>query len=44
MGEFIRLTNINELAEGTMKKYQVQGEEILIARIEEKYYAGLVAA
>jgi len=39
MGEFIRLTNINELAEGTMKKYQVQGKEILIARIEGKYYA-----
>ena len=39
MGKLTRLANINDLIEGTMKKYQVQGTEILIARIEGKYYA-----
>jgi 3-phenylpropionate/trans-cinnamate dioxygenase ferredoxin subunit len=39
MGKFIRLANINDLAEGAMKKYPVQGTEILIARIEGIYYA-----
>jgi len=39
MGKLTRIANINDLTEGTMKKYQVQGTEILIARIEGKYYA-----
>ena len=39
MGNLTRLANSNDLAEGTMKKYQVQDKEILIARIEGKYYA-----
>ena len=39
MGKFTRLANSNDLTEGTMKKYQVQDKEILIARIEGKYYA-----
>ena len=34
-----RIANINDLYEGTMKKYQVQETEILIARIGGKYYA-----
>ena len=39
MGKLTRLANINDLTEGTMKKYQLQSKEILIARIEGKYYA-----
>ena len=39
MGKLTRIANINDLTEGTMKKYQVQGKEILIARTEGKYYA-----
>jgi len=39
MGKLTRITNINELTEGTMKKYQVQGTEIMIVRVEGKYYA-----
>ena len=39
MGKLTRLANINDLTEGTMRKYQVQGIDILIARIEGKYYA-----
>jgi nitrite reductase/ring-hydroxylating ferredoxin subunit len=37
MGKLTRIANINDLTEGTMKKYQVQGTEILIVRIEGKY-------
>ena len=39
MGKLTRLANSNDLTEGTMKKYQVQDKEILIARIEGIYYA-----
>ncbi len=39
MGKLIRLANINELAEGTMKKYHVEDKEVLIAKVEGKYYA-----
>jgi 3-phenylpropionate/trans-cinnamate dioxygenase ferredoxin subunit len=39
MGKLIRIANRNDLAAGNMKKYQIQGKEILIARIEGKYYA-----
>jgi 3-phenylpropionate/trans-cinnamate dioxygenase ferredoxin subunit len=39
MGKLTRLADINDLAEGTMKKYQLQDTEILIARINGKYYA-----
>ncbi|MFC1917559.1 Rieske (2Fe-2S) protein [Chloroflexota bacterium] len=39
MEELTRIANIKDLSEGTMKKYQVQGKEILIARVEGKYYA-----
>jgi 3-phenylpropionate/trans-cinnamate dioxygenase ferredoxin subunit len=39
MGKLIRVASIDDLSEGTMKKYQVQDTEILIARIGGKYYA-----
>ena len=39
MGKLIRVANTSDLSEGTMKKYQVRGTEILIARIGAKYYA-----
>ena len=39
MANLARLANINDLAEGNMKKYQAQGIEILLARVEGKYYA-----
>ena len=39
MGKLTRLANSIDLTEGTMKKYQVQDKEILVARIEGKYYA-----
>ena len=39
MEKLTRLANTGDLTEGNMKKYQVQGIEILIARIEGKYYA-----
>ena len=39
MGKLIRLANTKDLTDGTMKKYQVQGTEILIARVEGIYYA-----
>ena len=38
MGKFTRLANTSDLTEGNMKKYHVQGIDILIARIEGKYY------
>ena len=39
MGKPLRLADIDELAEGEMKKYKVQGTEILVAKIGGKYYA-----
>ena len=39
MGKLNRIANTNDLPEGTMKKYQVQDTEMLIARIGGKYYA-----
>ncbi|MFC1933309.1 Rieske (2Fe-2S) protein [Chloroflexota bacterium] len=39
MGKITQIANINDLTEGTMKKYRFQGTEILIVRVEEKYYA-----
>jgi 3-phenylpropionate/trans-cinnamate dioxygenase ferredoxin component len=37
--EFVKVTTVDDLAEGDMKGYTVAGESILIARIEGKYYA-----
>ena len=39
MGKLIRVASIDDLPEGTMKKYQVQDIDTLIARIGGKYYA-----
>lgn len=39
MGKLARVADINDLSEGGMKKYRVEGIDILIARIEGKYYA-----
>ncbi|MFC2018084.1 Rieske (2Fe-2S) protein [Chloroflexota bacterium] len=39
MGKLLRLADIDELAEGEMRKYPVQDKEILVARIGGKYYA-----
>jgi hypothetical protein len=33
MGKLTRLANINDLTEGSIKNFQVQGIDILIARI-----------
>lgn len=39
MGKLIRLADISDLAEGEMKKYHIQDIEILLARVDGKYYA-----
>ena len=39
MGEFLRLADIDELAEGEMKKYRVQDKDILVTKTGGKYYA-----
>jgi 3-phenylpropionate/trans-cinnamate dioxygenase ferredoxin subunit len=39
MGKLTRIAKTNDLSEGTMKKYQVEDTEILVARIEGRYYA-----
>lgn len=39
MGKLTRIANIDDISEGTMKKHQVEGSEILVARIAGKYYA-----
>jgi 3-phenylpropionate/trans-cinnamate dioxygenase ferredoxin subunit len=39
MGKLNIIANTSDLSEGLMKKYKVQGQEILVARIEGKYYA-----
>jgi 3-phenylpropionate/trans-cinnamate dioxygenase ferredoxin component len=39
MGKLTRIAGINDVAEGTMKKYQVEDTEILVARSGGKYYA-----
>jgi 3-phenylpropionate/trans-cinnamate dioxygenase ferredoxin component len=39
MGKFTKIATIDDLNDGAMKKYQVQDQEILLARIAGKYYA-----
>jgi 3-phenylpropionate/trans-cinnamate dioxygenase ferredoxin component len=39
MAKLTRIAKIDDISEGTMKKYQVEGSEILVARIEGKFYA-----
>jgi len=39
MGKFTTIADTSDLAEGVMQKYKIQDHEILVARIEGKYYA-----
>ncbi|MBA7505295.1 Naphthalene 1,2-dioxygenase system, ferredoxin component [subsurface metagenome] len=39
MGEFIEVSKVDELKDGTMKAVNVAGREILVARVGDKYYA-----
>ena len=39
MGSLIEAGNSNEFQDGTMKEVLVQGREILLARVGDKYYA-----
>ncbi len=38
MGEFIEVSKIDELKDGTMKAVNVAGHEILLAKVGDKYY------
>jgi 3-phenylpropionate/trans-cinnamate dioxygenase ferredoxin subunit len=39
MGSFVEAGQTSEFEDGTKKKLLVQGQEILLARVEGKYYA-----
>jgi 3-phenylpropionate/trans-cinnamate dioxygenase ferredoxin subunit len=39
MSEFIELSKIDELKDGTMKAVNAVGRQILLARVGDKYYA-----
>jgi 3-phenylpropionate/trans-cinnamate dioxygenase ferredoxin subunit len=39
MGEFIEVSKIDELKDGTMRAVSAAGREILLARVGDKYYA-----
>lgn len=39
MGEFVEVSKIDELKDGTMKAVIAAGHEILVARVGDKYYA-----
>jgi 3-phenylpropionate/trans-cinnamate dioxygenase ferredoxin subunit len=39
MGEFIEVSKIDELKDGTMKEVNLAGHQILLARVGDKYYA-----
>jgi 3-phenylpropionate/trans-cinnamate dioxygenase ferredoxin subunit len=39
MSEFIELSKIDELKDGTMKAVNAAGRQILLARVGDKYYA-----
>jgi 3-phenylpropionate/trans-cinnamate dioxygenase ferredoxin subunit len=39
VGSFIEAGKTGELGDGSMKRLMLQGHEILLARIENKYYA-----
>ena len=39
MSNFVELGRLSELEDGAMKKVLVQGHEILLARVSDKYYA-----
>jgi 3-phenylpropionate/trans-cinnamate dioxygenase ferredoxin component len=39
MAKFIEVAKLEELKSGTMKKTTVEGREVLLARVGDKYYA-----
>jgi len=39
MGEFIEALKVGELKEGALKGVSVAGQEILLARVKDRYYA-----
>jgi nitrite reductase/ring-hydroxylating ferredoxin subunit len=39
MSALIEVAKANELKDGSMKKIKIQGHEILLAKVDEKYYA-----
>jgi 3-phenylpropionate/trans-cinnamate dioxygenase ferredoxin subunit len=39
MAKFIEVAKVEELKSGTMKKVVAEGQEILLARVGDKYYA-----
>ena len=39
MGEFTEVSKMDELKNGTMKAVNVEGRQILLARVGDKYYA-----
>ena len=39
MSEFVKVSQIDELKDGTMKEVLAQGREILLARVGDNYYA-----
>ena len=39
MSKFVELAKTEELKRGTMKKITAEGQEILLARVGDKYYA-----
>jgi len=39
MGKFIEVGKKDDLANGTMKEFKVEGQDILLARVADKYYA-----
>jgi 3-phenylpropionate/trans-cinnamate dioxygenase ferredoxin subunit len=38
MSEFIPFATVTDLQDGTMKKIRAEGNDLLLARIKEKYY------
>ncbi|MFC1986927.1 Rieske (2Fe-2S) protein [Chloroflexota bacterium] len=38
-GESTEVSQVNELKDGTMKIVVVQGQQVLLARVGDKYYA-----
>lgn len=39
MGKFIEAAKKDDLTNGTMKEVKVEGQDILLARVKDKYYA-----
>ena len=39
MADFIEVGKTNDLTDGTMKRVYLQGKDILLARVDGKYYA-----